>query len=449
VVDRSDDASCLLGLAGLAVEHVVPTAAGVKIVQLVTDDPDAARCPVCRAVSTSGKDWVLTRPRDLPCGGEFAVVQWRKRRWRCRTRDCARQTFTEQVAQVPAGMRTTTRLRAALAVAVEDGRDQSEVALAHGVSWPTVQRAVVVHGAVELVEPEPTTVLGMDETRFGRPRWLPDGIHDGPGEDGRIRWRRTDPWETGFVDISGNQALLGQVDGRTSAAVQAWLAARTDEFRTGVEVVVIDPHAGYAAAVRAALPDAQVAVDHFHLIMLANKAVTAVRQRVTRELLGRRGRKLDPTWANRRLLLRGREHLSERAMARMWNGCVDHDPTGQILSAWIAKEELRTLCATAGQGGHREDIGRQLWAFYRWCADADIPELTTLAETIETWWPAIEVFLTTGLTNARTEGTNRLIKQVKRAACGFRNRDNYRRRVRLHCTRRTRRLSARNPTVPA
>jgi hypothetical protein len=40
-------------------------------------------------------------------------------------------------------MRTTTRLRAALAVAVEDGRDQSEVAAAHGVSWPTVQRAVV------------------------------------------------------------------------------------------------------------------------------------------------------------------------------------------------------------------------------------------------------------------------------------------------------------------
>ena len=85
----------------------------------------------------------------------------------------------------------------------------------------------------------------------------------------------------------------------------------------------------------------------------------------------------------------------------------------------------------------------------RWCADAQIPELTTLAETIETWWPAIEVFLTTGLTNARTEGTNRLIKQVKRAACGFRNRENYRRRVRLHCTRQTRRLSPRKPTVPA
>ena len=429
----------------MAVERVAFTALGARVVQLVTDDPDAARCPACRVVSTSGKDWVLTRPHDLPCGGGQVAVQWRKRRWRCRTAACKRQSFTEQVAQVPAGMRTTTRLRAALAVAVEDGRDQSEVAAAHQVSWPTVQRAVVARGAVELVEPEPVRVLGIDETRFGRPRWLPDGVHP----DGRIRWTRTDPWETGFVDITGDQALLGQVDSRTSAAVQAWLSGRTEAFRAGIEVVVIDPHAGYAAAVRAALPEARIAVDHFHLIMLANKAVTAVRQRVTRDLLERRGRKTDPTWANRRLLLRGRERLSQAALARMWNGCVDNDPTGQILSTWIAKEELRALCSTAAAGGHPSEIRRRLWAFYRWCADADIPELTTLAETIETWWPAIEVFLTTGLTNARTEGTNRLIKQVKRAACGFRNRDNYRRRVRLHCTRQTRRLSARNPTVPA
>jgi transposase len=239
--------------------------------------------------STSGKGWVLTWPRDLPCGGEFAQVQWRKRRWRCRVGTCPRQSFTEQVAAVPAGMRTTTRLRVALAVAVEDGRDQSEVAAAHGVSWPTVQRAVVAHGVVELVEPQPARVVGMDETRFGRPRWLPDGQHD----DGRVRWRRTDPWETGFVDLTGEQALFGQVDGRTSATVQAWLAARSPEFRSAIEVVVIDPHAGYAAAVRAALPDAVIAVDHFHLILLANKAVTAVRQRVTQDLLGRRGRKVD------------------------------------------------------------------------------------------------------------------------------------------------------------
>ncbi|MGI8875347.1 MAG: transposase [Egibacteraceae bacterium] len=36
-----------------------------------------------------------------------------------------------------------------------------------------------------------------------------------------------------------------------------------------------------------------------------------------------------------------------------------------------------------------------------------------------------------GVTNARTEGCNRVIKQIKRVACGFRNQANYERRM-LH-----------------
>ena len=44
--------------------------------------------------------------------------------------------------------------------------------------------------------------------------------------------------------------------------------------------------------------------------------------------------------------------------------------------------------------------------FYHWCAHADLDELNTLASTVETWWPAIEAFIDTGITNARTEGIN-------------------------------------------
>jgi len=66
------------------------------------------------------------------------------------------------------------------------------------------------------------------------------------------------------------------------------------------------------------------------------------------------------------------------------------------------------------------------------CVDADIPEATRLAATIERWWPEIEGFLELGKTNARTEGYNRVIKQIKRVACGFRNQDNYERRIMLH-----------------
>jgi transposase len=41
-----------------------------------------------------------------------------------------------------------------------------------------------------------------------------------------------------------------------------------------------------------------------------------------------------------------------------------------------------------------------------------MPETTRLAQTIQTWWPAILVALTEDASNARTEGFNRIIKQT-------------------------------------
>ena len=61
-----------------------------------------------------------------------------------------------------------------------------------------------------------------------------------------------------------------------------------------------------------------------------------------------------------------------------------------------------------------------------------MPETTRLATTVETWWPHVLVFLQLRVTNARTEGFNRVIKQIKRVACDFRNMDNYQRRILAH-----------------
>jgi hypothetical protein len=146
---------------------------------------------------------------------------------------------------------------------------------------------------------------------------------------------------------------------------------------------------------------------------------------VTRNMLGRN---VSPVWTNRRLLLRGRERRSQAALTRKWNGCVHHDPTGQILFAWTAKEAFR--------------------AFYRWWGDAAISELTTVAETIETRWPAHR-----GVSSRPpVQGPNRGHEPVDQAGetrrCGVRNWDNHRRRVRQHSIRKTRRLSARKLAAP-
>jgi transposase len=435
----SNATTLLLGLQGVTVDRVVLLADGTREVHVLTADPCAAGCPSCGEISTSPKQWVSTRPRDLPYGEAPVVVVWRKRRWRCKVAACGLDSFTESIAEVPARARVTGRVRRGIAAAVGDAnRAVSEVAAAFAVSWPTAHAALVLTADAALREPEPTPVLGIDETRRGKPRWELDPLTG--------RRHRVDRWDTGFVDLAGDQGLLGQAEGRRKATVTDWLAARTPQFRAAVRYVVIDPAAVYRSAITTELlPNAVVVVDHFHLVALANDALTEVRRRQTWAQRGRRGRKLDPEWANRRRLLTARGRLSERSFTQMWNELITGDPSGQILTAWIAKEEFRALLALARTDPARHVVHRRLGDFYTWCAASDIPELHRLATTVENWWPEIERFLHTGLTNARTEGINRVIKDVGRRACGFRNPDNHRRRVRFHCTRQSRRM----PATPA
>ena len=429
----TDGTTLLFGLPGVRVERVEQLDDGTRVVHVVTADEAAAACPDCGVVSTSPKEYPTTSPKDIPYGRERIVVIWRKTRWRCKQDYCGKGSFTETIEQIPARTRTTGRLRTAIGTAIGDaGRSVAEVAAAHRVSWPTAHRAFVDHAEAVLAEPDPVSRLGLDETRRGKPRWTQDR------QTGR--WKRIDAWDTGFVDLDGVQGLLGQREGRSSAAVIDWLRERSPEFRQRIEFVAIDPAAVYAKAIRTPglLPNATLVVDHFHLVKLANDAVTKVRRRVTWELRDRRGRKIDPEWANRRRLLTAQERLSGKTFAGMWNAIVAEDPTGQILSAWIAKEELRTLLATVRIGGDAHLTRHRLHRFLAWCIDSQIPELLALARTVDTWWPEINAFITTGITNARTEGYNRLVKQVKRSACGFRNPTNSARRIRFHCTRKQR-----------
>ena len=132
-------------------------------------------------------------------------------------------------------------------------------------------------------------------------------------------------------------SLLGLAPGRTDSCVRDWLAAQSEMFRQAVEIVVIDPSAPYASGIRAALPAARIAVEKWHLVALANAMVTEVRQRVTRDQLGRRGRKSDQLWVNRKLLLTGAEHLAAKQWQRfttMLEALPPFDRRGLKLSWW-------------------------------------------------------------------------------------------------------------------
>lgn len=413
-----DAASVLLNLPGHRVLKAVDHPDGAREV-LVASTATQAACPGCGVLSSRVHQRVRQRLRDVPVAGAVDVVLVR-RRFACAESECGRRTFVEVTDEVPARARVSTRLRRLLlAAVVSSGRVVAEVAAGHRVSWWTVQ-AVVNAAADRLVDPDDVSVrrLGVDEHRYRSVRFFRD--------DASGSWRRYEPWMTTFVDTTTGR-VLGVVDGRDSACVAAWLSARSLDWRETVEVVAIDPSAAFHKALREHLPRAAVSVDAFHLVKLANDALTQTRQRLSREHKQRRGRAIDPSWANRRLLLRAGNTLSAPGLARLEATFRSDDPTDEISAAWAVKEQLRRLLRACDLA----DANHQRLLLNYYVDIAVMPETTRLLATVNTWWDAIEVLVITGVTNARTEAANTSIKHLKRTGRGYRNPAHYRARILL------------------
>ena len=112
------------------------------------------------------------------------------------------------------------------------------------------------------------------------------------------------------------------------------MQAQDRQGRLGVQVVAIDPSAVFRKALRMWLPRTAVSVDLFHLTMLANDMLTAVRQGLSQQVRGRRRRATDPVWANGMLLLKADGNLSERGRHRLAGVFASDDPTGSLQAVW-------------------------------------------------------------------------------------------------------------------
>ena len=69
----------LLGLEGVAVRRVEAADGGARVVHVATASETAAACPSCGVFSTSVKEQVTTRPKDLPYGAAPVLLRWHKR----------------------------------------------------------------------------------------------------------------------------------------------------------------------------------------------------------------------------------------------------------------------------------------------------------------------------------------------------------------------------------
>jgi len=408
-------ATAMLGLAGFVLLAV--SELGGEVEQAIETTEGVVGCPGCGVLARL-HDRRPVRVRDLPAAGRAVTLIWVKRIWRCVEPGCAVATWTERSQAIrPRASLTERARREACRRVGQDGHTVAQVAGQLGVGWATVMAAVIEYGLPLIDEPSRlagVTTLGVDETAFqgGAPR-------------------RSTTFVTGIVDLSGPTArLLDVVPGRSAKALSEWVNHRPPQWREAITVAALDPFRGYATALTASLPQAVRVLDCFHVTRLGFAAVDDVRRRVQHETTGHRGRRDDPLYRIRRLLRRRADRLTPHAWQRLLTGLAVGDTGQQIGRSWIAAQDLRLIY----QAGDRARAEQRLHRWLTFCADTDIPELHRLARTIDSWREELLAYFDTGgVSNGPTEATNLLIKKVKRSGHGFRNLNNYRLRLLLHC----------------
>ncbi|HET6918648.1 MAG TPA: ISL3 family transposase [Jiangellaceae bacterium] len=409
--DGTGLAEALVGLGGFRVLEVTELEAEVVID--IETTAELSGCGEC-GVRAEAQDRMAIEIRDLACFGRAARLVWHKRRWRCVDPDCEARTWTETSPHISA--RTVLTRRAGWEACRQVGANARPVAgLARelGVCWSTVMEAVIEHGQPLVDDPDrvgPVTNLGVDETSFLKAN--------------RSHATR---YATGLVDLD-RRMVIDMVEGNAAADLRRWCSEQDPAWLGGIATVATDLAESYRAGLWPHLVHAERVADPFHVVRVANRCVDKVRRRVQNETLGHRGRKPDPLYRIRKLLLTGTERLDERGNDRVLLGLRIGDPHDEVLGAWLAKESVRDVYLTDDPAVAATLVEKAIAG----CAADDVEEIRSLGKTLSSWRNEIVAHHRTGASNGPTEGLNLAVKKVKRCGHGFRSFENYRLRVLLH-----------------
>jgi transposase len=404
-------AEALLGLDGFRVLEV--NEAPDELVLTIETSLDVVGCRRC-GTRAQAQDRMPIDIRDLPCFGRPARLRWIKRRWRCVDPDCDAKSWTEGSPHVDAQVVLTRRAGAEACRQVgEEARAVSVVAAELGVCWWTVMNAVIEHG----------TPLVDDPDRVGAVRQL------GVDETSYLSAKPTHPtiYATGLVDLEA-RVLIDLVEGNGAAELRRWTANAHPQWLRGIEVVATDLAESFRAGLSPHLDHATRVADPFHVVRAGNRCLDKVRRRVQNQTLGHRGRKGDPLYRIRKLLLAGDERLDERGRNRLLLGLRVGDPHDEVLGAWLAKESVRDVYLTDDPRVAATLLDKAIAG----CGVDDVEEIRTLGNTLSSWRSEILAHHRTGASNGPTEGLNLCVKRIKRCGHGFKRFEHYRLRVLLH-----------------
>lgn len=352
-------------------------------------------CPKCATQCFTVYDHRRVQLRDAPLRGSGIKLLVLKRRFFCKT---CRKPFTEPLAGVGKGYRTTRRYRRDVLWACENFSDLKSVRKKYRCSSGFIYKTLYeeIHARLKAkLNYEWCTTIGIDEHFFTRRR-------------GRSEFA------TVFTDFN-NRRLREVAFGKAKGELIAQISGI--KGRENVKNAIIDMSDGYRSLIKEHFPNARIIADKFHVLRLITPALNKYRIGVTGDA------RKNPV---RRLLLRNRHKLVyyERDALDRW--LVNHAALREI---YYAKEALHSFYRTKGVRRASRALTRLTDAL----ALSQVPELKRLRRTLKSWRTEILAYFENRLTNARTEGFNNVAKLVQKRAYGYRSFENYRLRLLNAC----------------
>lgn len=189
-----------------------------------------------------------------------------------------------------------------------------------------------------------------------------------------------------------------------------------EEQRQQIEAVTIDMWKPYINAVEKLLPEADIVHDKFHIAKYLGEAVDKVRKSEHKGLKKEGEETLKGT---KYLWLTNPRNWSDEQKRQF----KELKSKGlQVGRAWAIKELFSDLRDYSYEKSARHFFKRWYW----WATHSRLKPMAEVAKTLKRHPDNILTYLRHRITNAVAEGINSKIQQVKSAAQGFRNFENYR-----------------------
>ncbi len=192
-----------------------------------------------------------------------------------------------------------------------------------------------------------------------------------------------------------------------------------------VKAIAMDMWDPYIAATKNYVPDAEkkIVFDRFHVIRYVTDALDKVRRQEHKQLM-----KNGEEW------LKGTKYLwlmNEERIPDWRKGEFDEIRKMNLKTsrAWAIKESLRHFWNYS----YPKNAEKFFKRWYFWASHSRLKPMIKAARTLKSHMPNILTYFKHRITNAVVEGLNSKIQTVKQMACGFRNREHYRKAILFHC----------------